>query len=82
MAEYVRDTFVSELVANKNYIDENYEDALKETFAKMDEMMQTPEGHKKLNSYTAKEPTDGEDFVGYADAEAEGNIALYCGCTS
>lgn len=82
MAEYVRDTFVAELKKNKNFLEENYEDALKETFAKMDEMMQTSDGHKKLNSYTAKEGGDSDEFNGYADAEGEGNIALYCGCTA
>ena len=78
----MRDTFIAELKSNQNFIDEKYEDALKDTFAKMDELMQTPDGHKKLNSYTAKENNDGDEFVGYADAEGERTIALYCGCTA
>ena len=41
VATYVSKHFVHELEVNKNYVKKNYELALKETFLRMDQMMQT-----------------------------------------
>ena len=48
VAEYARDHFVEELSANKNFIEENYETALIETFDKMDQLLNNPKGDEEL----------------------------------
>jgi serine/threonine protein phosphatase PrpC len=48
VAEFVRDNFVNELYANKNFIEENYETALIETFDKMDQLINNSKGDEEL----------------------------------
>jgi serine/threonine protein phosphatase PrpC len=81
VAEFVRDNFVNELKANKNYINEKYEDALTETFIKMDSLMRADDGDVKLNQYTKKEGDSG-GFEGYSGMDSSSNIAICCGCTA
>jgi serine/threonine protein phosphatase PrpC len=83
VAEFARDTFVKELLCNKNFISANYEKALTETFIKMDDLMLTEDGNKELNTYTVKEVEGkGDEFNPYSDMDVEGNIATCCGCTA
>lgn len=77
VAEFARDNFVKELVANKNFIEENYEAALTETFCKMDELMRTPEGEAQLKTYNKDGDSNG--FTGYASMDSLSEIAFCCG---
>jgi len=79
VSEFVRDNFINELNSNKNFIDENYEEALIETFDKMDKLMSGPSGDEKLKKYNKKE--DSGSFGGYSDI-AGSDIAFTCGCTA
>lgn len=44
MAAFVEKHFLEELTRNKNFKELKFEEALKETFLKMDELLMTPEG--------------------------------------
>jgi serine/threonine protein phosphatase PrpC len=81
VAEYVRDNFITHLTQNANYKQEKYEEALKETFIKMDTLMRTPEGDKALQKYTASEG-ESEGFAGYSGMDSTENVAMCCGCTA
>ena len=82
VAEFVRDRFVKELTSNPSFEEEKYEQALKDTFIKMDEMMLTEEEDQELNKYTKKEDSEGSNFNGYSGMESTTNIATCCGCTA
>ncbi|CAD8197826.1 unnamed protein product [Paramecium pentaurelia] len=69
VAQFVEKHFVEELMKNKNFKDQKFEEALKETFLRMDELLLTPEGQKELNTYKA---TDTDES--YAGCTA--NVAL------
>ncbi|CAD8202586.1 unnamed protein product [Paramecium octaurelia] len=69
VAQFVEKHFIDELLKNKNFKDQKFEDALKETFLKMDELLMTPEGAKELNNYKANDSDDS-----YAGCTA--NVAL------
>jgi len=77
----VRDHFVKELTANENYQNENYEEALRETFIKMDELMRAEGSDDHLKKYTKKED-ESAGFNAYAGMDASSNIATCCGCTA
>lgn len=49
-AVFVERHFSKELLANSNFKQGNYEAALKETFLKMDELLQTEAGRKEIVS--------------------------------
>lgn len=76
VAEFARDTFIKELEANSNYISENYEEALKETFLKMDELMLSESGNIQLKSYIKGED-DGDSFTPYASYDSGNNLAIF-----
>lgn len=44
MAAFVEKHFIEELLKNKNFKEQKFEEALKETFLKMDELLTAPEG--------------------------------------
>lgn len=46
VAWFVKKNFVKELQSNKNYLSGNYKVALKETFMKMDVLLESPQGQK------------------------------------
>jgi len=48
VAKFVEAHFVTELITNNNFMKKNYEDALKETFLKMDDLLNTDEGKKEI----------------------------------
>jgi hypothetical protein len=48
---YVEKHFIAELQKNPNFSAQKFEDALIQTFLKMDELMRTPEGQKEVLSY-------------------------------
>lgn len=81
VAEFVRDNFVKELKVNRNYIDEKYEDALTETFIKMDTLMRADDADVRLQKYTKKED-ESSGFSGYSGLDSTDNIAIWCGCTA
>lgn len=81
VAEYVRDNFVTHLTQNANFQKELYEDALTETFIKMDTLMRSPEGDKALQKYTESEG-ESKEFAGYSGMESSENVAMCCGCTA
>ncbi|CAD8176664.1 unnamed protein product [Paramecium pentaurelia] len=70
VAIFVERHFIEELQKNKNFKDQKFEDALRETFLKMDELLLTPEGQKEINSIKG-----GDDDVSYAGCTA--NVALF-----
>ncbi|CAD8094195.1 unnamed protein product [Paramecium sonneborni] len=70
VALFVEKHFLEELQKNKNFKDQKFEEALKETFLKMDELLITPEGQKEINQIKG-----GDDDVSYAGCTA--NVALF-----
>lgn len=81
VAEFVRDTFVKELLDNASFKSGDYETALTETFCKMDEMMRGEKGDEHLKKYTKKDE-DSSGFNAYSGMDATSNIATSCGCTA
>jgi serine/threonine protein phosphatase PrpC len=72
VAKYVERHFIDELVANKNFKEKNYGQALTETFLRMDDLLQTTEGKKELMAIKA-----GDD-EGKMDYQTES----FAGCTA
>lgn len=73
VAEFCSKNFVKQLKANKNFQSKAYEEALKETFLKMDELLNTEEGKKELNMI--KSGSSGGDGTSW-------NQESYAGCTA
>lgn len=64
--------FIEELVNNASFKSGNYENALTETFLRMDELLQTPEGKKELAAIKS-----GDD-----DSRGEYQTESFAGCTA
>lgn len=62
VAKYCEKYFGKHFKATKEYQEGNYEEALKKTFLKMDELLVTPEGVKELRKL--KDKDDGESCAG------------------
>ena len=72
-----------ELKATRSYKRGKYEEALKETFAKMDELLKTDEGKDRLAEIRAESMDEGaytDPFSRTFGKDTE--IAQYCGCTA
>ncbi|CAD8111388.1 unnamed protein product [Paramecium sonneborni] len=69
VATFVEKHFIDELLKNQNFKNQKFEEALKETFLKMDELLMTPNGQIELNKYKANDSDDS-----YAGCTA--NVAL------
>lgn len=50
VAHYAEKYFAQQLQLNANFKKGRYEEAMRETFQKMDEMMKTPEGEKEVKA--------------------------------
>jgi serine/threonine protein phosphatase PrpC len=73
VAEFSSKFFIKELQNNKNFINKNYEESLKETFLRMDELLNTEEGKKELSMI--KSGTTSQDTASW-------NQESYAGCTA
>lgn len=71
MSKFVKNHFVEELKKNSNYQKGKYENALIQTFMKMDDMLQTPEARTELKSYL-------KEYEGIYFEED----TMYAGCTA
>lgn len=96
IAQFVSHHFTDELLKNQNYLNNKLDLALKETFIKMDEIMQTPEGIEEIKVYARKSKEEDDlqsknnppnsqmqllsQFIGNKDPESN-DIALRTGCT-
>lgn len=96
VSQYVSHHFTDELLKNQNYLNNKIDVALKETFIKMDEIMQTPEGKEEIKVYARKSKEDDElqdktnppssqmqllsQLMGAKNPESD-DIALRTGCT-
>ena len=74
VAEFVSRHFVNEILNNNAYRNQNYEQALKETFLRMDDMLRTPEGLKEVIRISRDLP---DNYPVQADPSM-----LMAGCTS
>ena len=54
ISQFVTNHFTKELIVNKNYLKGDLQSAIKDTFIKMDEIMQTNEGKEEIKKYTRK----------------------------
>ena len=97
ISQFVTHHFTQEFCINENYKKGNVEQALRETFIKMDEIMQTSEGKEEIKKYARKskeeddlqnknEPQNTQmamisQLIGQKDPESN-EIALRTGCTS
>ena len=97
ISQFVIHHFSEEFIKNENYKKGNVEAALRETFIKMDELMQTNEGKEEIKKYARKskeeddlqnknEPQNSQmamitQLIGQKDPESN-EIALRTGCTS
>ncbi|CAD8085270.1 unnamed protein product [Paramecium primaurelia] len=70
IAIFVERHFIEELQRNKNFKDQKFQEALQETFLKMDELILTPEGQKEINQIKG-----GDEEVSTAGCTA--NVALF-----
>ena len=96
ISQFVTHHFTDELIINKNYINGDLQTAIKETFIKMDEIMQTSEGKEEIKKYariskqeddiqSKNEPPNSQmamlaQLVGQKDPESD-EIAMRTGCT-
>ena len=96
ISQFVTNHFTKELIINKNYINGDLKTGIKETFIKMDEIMQTNESKKKKKKYARKskeqddlqnknEPPNSQmaiisQLIGQKDPEID-DIAMRTGCT-
>ena len=96
ISQFVTHHFTDELIINKNYLNGDLQTAIKETFIKMDEIMQTSEGKEEIKKYARKskeeddiqsknEPPNSQmamlaQLVGQKDPESD-DIAMRTGCT-
>ena len=96
ISQFVSNHFIDELVKNKN-LENDFSQALKETFIKMDEIMTTPESIEEIKKYarlskeaddlqTKKEPPNSQmvllsQLMGQKDPEAN-DINMRTGCTA
>ncbi|KAM3146079.1 hypothetical protein pb186bvf_001736 [Paramecium bursaria] len=69
VAQFVEKHFLEELQKNKNFQELKFEEALKETFLKMDDLLNTPAGQQELNQIKGS-----DDDASYAGCTA--NVAL------
>lgn len=51
VAEFVRDHLIDELKKLQSYKNKNYEEALKDIYLQIDEMLRSPYGKQKLQTY-------------------------------
>ena len=51
ISQFVTHHFTKELIVNKNYLKGDLQSAIKDTFIKMDEIMQTNEGKEEIKQY-------------------------------
>ena len=58
VAQFVKEKFVNELKANKHFKNKEYKEALESTFHRMDELMLSEEGLKRLEEIYAKQPKE------------------------
>ena len=96
ISQFVTHHFTKELIVNKNYLKGDLQSAIKDTFIKMDEIMQTNEGKEEIKQYARKskeeddlqskeEPQNSQmamlaQLVGQKDPESD-DIAMRTGCT-
>ena len=96
ISQFVTNHFTKELIINKNYINGDLKTGIKETFIKMDEIMQTNEGKEEIKKYARKskeeddlqnknEPPNSQmaiisQLIGQKDPESD-DIAMRTGCT-
>ncbi|OMJ94111.1 hypothetical protein SteCoe_2741 [Stentor coeruleus] len=74
VAEFVSRHFCQELISNRSYQNRNYEQALKETFLRMDELIKTQDGLKEVIRIAKDLP---DNYPVQADPSM-----LVAGCTS
>ncbi|CAD8094191.1 unnamed protein product [Paramecium sonneborni] len=70
VARFIQKHFIEELQKNKNFRDQNYEEALKENFLKMDELIFSPQGQKEIQEMKLE-----NDDITFAGSTA--NVALF-----
>ena len=64
VAKFCEQKFTQALLANANYKSENYEEALKETFLLMDQMLETDQGKATLAQIKGEENPDAVCYAG------------------
>ena len=79
MALYVKDKFVELLKKSASFKKKDYFNALKETFIKIDEMLQSPQGKKDILNYRPKEDGNASSMFGRPETD---DISLFTGCTA
>lgn len=81
MSIFVEERFCDELVKLEEFKSKNYEAALKRCFIRMDEILKTDEGKKRVteiqNSSESPDPFSGGMMGG-----GEENAARFAGCTA
>lgn len=77
---FVKDRFCDELQKLQSYKDKKFEEALKECFRKMDEILESEEGEKALKDIQARGESP-DPFSGAMGGDLN-QIANYTGCTA
>jgi len=81
VAEFASRHFAEELKKDENYKAKKYEEALKNTFLKIDALLMTEKGKEEIKKITGSIKSKGEgEFSGYEASEEEG--ADMKGCTA
>lgn len=80
MSIYVKKVFVNELKKLESFRSGNYEQALREIFKKMDDMLLTPAGEEELKRI--KEAYGGDGMHGFGLADPSAPISQFTGCTA
>eukprot|EP01017_Pseudomicrothorax_dubius_P024969 TRINITY_DN265_c0_g1_i1.p1 TRINITY_DN265_c0_g1~~TRINITY_DN265_c0_g1_i1.p1 ORF type:complete len:306 (-),score=84.30 TRINITY_DN265_c0_g1_i1:232-1149(-) len=75
VARYAQRHFAEELLKNLNFNSQKYVEALQETFLRMDQIMNTPEGRRELTSLSAS-GEEQEDYYYESMAGCTANVVL------
>jgi protein phosphatase 1G len=78
VAQYVQKHFSLELYLNKKFKEKRYDEALIETFNKMDFIMQSPIGRKELKEIIEKLVSEGNRSKAAQEHEFAGCTANVC----
>jgi len=77
---YVKKHFIEELKRLENYKNGNYDNALREIFKKMDDMLLTPIGEAELKKI--KEAYGGDSMHAFGMTDPSAPISQFTGCTA
>lgn len=81
VSRFVKEIFIEQLTKCEEFKIRQYDEALRSTFIRIDEILREPEGIAKLK-LIKDEFGNPDPFAGGTQREDNGNVANCCGCTA